>query len=458
MRHRTAILALTALFGASRVAAYAAGIRFDAGPLGWYWQYLDPLLLQQRLLESLVYSPAQPPLFNLLLGLTLKLFPGTVSTAFYIEFLITGWLALVGIFVLLTRLGVPVRISAILGGLWTISPASLLYENWLFYEYLTMTLLVWAAVALHRFVADSSRRWGVAFFALSAALMCTRSMFQIVWLLPIVALLMWRLPPRLVLRCSAIPLLAIAAVYGKNIVLFGGPTTSSWLGMHLARGSVAQLDPVERARLVADGTLHGVSAIVPFSRIESYAGLFPPSPATGIPVLDMPAKTGGNPNYHAAAYLPVAREYLEDATWVLRHRPGTYLHTVYGSVLVFFGPSTRFWPLDTNRERIRGYEDAVSRWIYVSTPILRRLGFGILAAYLVAGTFAGAILASLARTRTAPDARACALLFMAFTCAYVFAASVLVESGENHRMRFVLDPLVLAIVASGVARYLRARA
>ena len=451
--HRTAILALTALFAASRVAAYAAGVRFDISPLGWYWQYVDPPLLQHRLLESLIYSHGQPPLFNLILGLTLKLFPATVSTAFHIQFLITGWLALAGIFLLLTRLGVPVRIAVLLTGLWTISPASLLYENWLFYEYLTMTLLVWAAVALHRFVEASSGRCGVAFFALLAAVIYTRSIFQLVWLLPVAALLMWRLPPRLVLRAAAIPLIALAALYGKNLVLFGAPTTSSWLGMNLARGSVAQLDPADRAALVANGTLHGVSALDPFSRVEDYVGLFPPSPPSGVPVLDMPAKTGGNPNYHARTYLPVAGEYLDDAQWVVLNRPGTYFYTVYGSVLVFFRPSTRFWPLDVNRQHIRAYEDAVSRWVYVSTPLLRRLGFGILAAYLAAGVFAAAALTSTARTRRAPDARGCTLLFMAFTCAYVFSVSVLVESGENHRMRFVLDPLVLAIVASGVARH-----
>ena len=46
----------------------------DPDPLTWYWQYIEPALLKERLLESLFYLHSQPPLFNLLLGLTFKAF------------------------------------------------------------------------------------------------------------------------------------------------------------------------------------------------------------------------------------------------------------------------------------------------------------------------------------------------------------------------------------------------
>jgi hypothetical protein len=78
--HRAALAVIVAVFVASRIAAYAAGIRFDADPLTWYWQYIDTVLLKERLLESLYYLHSQPPLFNLLLGVTLKAFPTSYAT------------------------------------------------------------------------------------------------------------------------------------------------------------------------------------------------------------------------------------------------------------------------------------------------------------------------------------------------------------------------------------------
>jgi hypothetical protein len=97
---KLAVAVIMAAFALSRVAAHAAGIRFDATPLTWYWQYIDPVLLQERLLESLYYSHTQPPLFNLLLGINLKLFPSSFSTAMHTgpcqRPFFPGFLALVG--------------------------------------------------------------------------------------------------------------------------------------------------------------------------------------------------------------------------------------------------------------------------------------------------------------------------------------------------------------------------
>ena len=53
--HRAPIAVIVAVFAASRIAAYAAGIRLDPDPLTWYWQYIEPALLKERLLESLFY-------------------------------------------------------------------------------------------------------------------------------------------------------------------------------------------------------------------------------------------------------------------------------------------------------------------------------------------------------------------------------------------------------------------
>lgn len=451
-----AFATIALVFAASRIAAYAAGVRFDASPLTWYWQYIDPPLLQARLLESVFYSHAQPPLFNLLLGVTLKLSGGAFGALMHAQFLVMGLMAAFGLFLLLAGLRVPARASVALTCVFTVLPATIVYENWLFYEYLTMTLLVWMAVALHHFVARASTAAGLAFFALAAAAIFTRSIFQLVWLVPIVAGLMAIVRPRLVLRCAAVPLLMVALLYAKNALLFGAPVTSSWLGMNLARGTVAHLDAPVRQVLVVNGALHPVAEIPPFSPLDAYAGVVPLPAESGVAVLDRAVKSGGSPNYHAKGYVPVSRHYLDAALWMIRHEPGPYLNVVRGAVMLFFNPSADHAPVDQNRQQIRAYDDIVTRAVYLRTPYLLRLGLGILAAYVLAGVYALVVMGQLVTARRTATPEACTVLFMGFTCLYVFLVSTLLEAGENQRMRFVLDPLALALVASGVT-YVRRR-
>src|SRR5277367_1989805 len=74
-------IVLIAVFILARLAYwFFGGIRFDARPLEYYVQYLDPALLRNSLFQSLWYLKEQMPGFNLLLGVVLELFPGGYET------------------------------------------------------------------------------------------------------------------------------------------------------------------------------------------------------------------------------------------------------------------------------------------------------------------------------------------------------------------------------------------
>ena len=60
------------------------GVRFDMEPLEFYWQYVDPALLQHDLWRSIFYLDQQPPAFNLFLGTILHLAPKTPEVAFHV--------------------------------------------------------------------------------------------------------------------------------------------------------------------------------------------------------------------------------------------------------------------------------------------------------------------------------------------------------------------------------------
>ena len=78
-----------------------------------------------------------------------------------------------------------------------------------------------------------------------------------------------------------------------------------------------------------------------------------------------------------------------------------------------------------------------------------------LAAYAVAALYTVLVGWQVFRGRLALDARQVTLLFLAFTAAYVMTVSVMTERGENNRMRFIVDPLVMAVVAVAARRRMR---
>jgi hypothetical protein len=253
-----------------------------------------------------------------------------------------------------------------------------------------------------------------------------------------------------------VPLLAVGLLYAKNAVLFGVPTTSSWMGMNLAHETVSKLDPAKRTQLVAQGSLHRVSLIEPFSPLSAYTNTVPLAARTGIPILDEPVKAGGartrygsRTNYNSKTYIAISRSYLSDAVWVIHHDPSVYLGSVAEGLQTSMRPSTEYRFIYNSRFQIITYASFVERYVY-----LRRspdgIGYGILAAYLFAAAYLTVLIAQLARRTRKPDPALITILFLGLTVLYAYGVSSLTEVGENQRMRFFLDPFVLVVVVHGL--------
>jgi hypothetical protein len=445
-----AVTGIVAVFALSRLAAHWAGVRFDTSSLGTFWQYPDPAFLRSHLLQTLYYSHDQPPLFGLFIGVVLKLAPHEFTTVMHAAYIALGLIATLALFTLLKQLGLSERVSGLVAIAFALTPATLIYENWFFYEYPTMTLLLCAAVALHRFLSRDSLPAGIAFFTLMAAVVYTRSVFQGIWMLAIIAmLLLLTKHRRLILIACAVPLLAVGLLYLKNAVVFGTPTTSSWMGMNLARETVAKLTPADRHRLVRQGKLHRVSLTRPFMPLADYASSVPAARPTGIAVLDQRVKPGGQVNYNNKTYIAISKAYLTDALWVVRHEPHVYLGSVQMALKISMQPSTNYDYVQPNRSKLRRYTQFVDDYVYLRAgPV--GMGFGIIAAYFFAATYLVAIITRLAERIRKPDPATVTLLFIGLTAAYAYTVSSLTEIGENNRMRFFLDPLVLVLVAHGM--------
>lgn len=442
-------------FAISRVWLVLAGVRFDTTTLPYFWQFVDPALLRHDLLRSVWYLHSQPPLYNLWLGFNLKLFRTQFAGAVHLEYLAMGVAMAVILFILLERITGSVIWGAAVAALFALSPAVLLYENWLFYEYPVAFMLLVAAVALDQYVRRRSNAWAVVFFTSDLLIVFTRSTFQLPWLVLVVALTVWLMPDArrtiLLLGCTALILVSLLSV--KNYIEFGTPLSSSWSGMNLAQVAFADLSPTTRRALVADRTLTSISAVPPFSPLNRYGQAFRDTRHTGVPALDAPTKTSGARNLNNIAYIRISRRYLDDSLRLIWARPDIYLHGVADGLKLFATPSADLEYLDRSRAKIRHWNGLFDRLVFLRLPPPVRTYLGIVVAYLVAMAYG--LLLFVRRIRKGRDRRdpATALLLFAWcTTAYITIVSAFGEVSENQRLRFCLDPLVVLLVAAAIRR------
>ena len=119
----------------------------------------------------------------------------------------------------------------------TVGPGTVMLENWLFYPYPATALLCTGALFLHRFLSGRRTLDGVVFVSMLTALALLLSFFHLIWLVLILAGLVWLQPAsrrRTAVLC-ALPLALVLFWYGKNLVLFRSFSASSWLGFNLGK-------------------------------------------------------------------------------------------------------------------------------------------------------------------------------------------------------------------------------
>lgn len=471
---RRSLLWLAAVFAVSRVAFYAAGVRFDDLPLVYFWQYLDLEALRTDLWRSLLYQHSQPPLFNLLLGVITKLAPANEGFLLAVLYRGLGLVLALGLFQLMRALEVGRRTAFWVTLAVVISPATILYENFAFYTYPVTAILVASALTLHRFLMRGRTIDGVAFFSILAVIALTRSLFHLVWVLAVsvLVLVVSKWPLRTIAAAALVPVLVVTAAYLKNVALFGFFGVSSWLGMNLSIVTTFPLDYVCREELIAEGSLSSYARIPPFRRPEAYGLL---TATTGIPVLDMPTKTGGQPNFNHIGYVEISRHYLRDALRALTIRPDGALRGVLSAISVYFRPANEYWFVRHNRERIRSFDAAFATTYYgwpgyrddyvrpeSGRPImyyvrgLRRMSPTFVVLYGGALWIGLAILLRGIRRRQWSAAES-TLIYVCGTILWITVFGITLDVRENNRFRFPSEPLAVAAVAVGITRWKGAR-
>lgn len=471
---RRAVLTVAAIYAASHALYWWLGVRFDASTLLGYMQFIDVELLADRLLESLWYYHANPPLLNLFAGVGLKVFGAGAPAFFAVVFHLLGLMTAMAVHALARALADSRLAADIATAILLFSPSFVLYENWLMYSFPAAALVTVSAALLHRYVSTGAAKWGAAFFGALALLLLTRSLFHLGWLVMVTGLLALAMPGRRrqVLACAAVPLLAVALWYGKNYYLFGTFSTSTWFGLGLSNVSTLMVTRQELEPLVRRGELSQYALV---SRYAQTDRLFAEQPGpSGVPVLDQVRKSTGPYNYNNQQLIAIGRDYAADGLRVIRTFPKSYAIGLVISNRLFFSPSSMNMYFSPGNLAAALPVETVFNPLFYGVParpgLLEQPHFGFTRTYfLQVNTSLALVLAwwltlaygyAQARSRApgsgpAQQARALVIGFIVFTALYVYAIGVAFELGENFRYRWVVEPLFLVLAVTGVTHALR---
>lgn len=480
-RRHLPLVAVVLAFGLANAAAYLAGVRpntsaISGRPLGDMYQLLDLNLLGHHLISSVWHLGSQPPLFNLYAGMLVKM-PGWLATT---TFLISAWaLGLVMVvcsYLLLTELGVPTRVSAVIVIVFIVaSPAFLEYENWLSYAFPTATLMVLAAWSFIRYLRTTAARYALVVCGAISAVVLLNSTYQFVWMVVPLSLLLWarRTSWRRLLVVGIVPVAMVALWYAKDAAMFGTYTTSSWLGMNLARTTLVISPPRQIRRLERQGVLSPLASIPPFSPPGRYVPKYATLSHTGVPALDELAKSDGVTNFNNPLYVEVSKKYLAQDLAYMAAAPGDYASHVLIGAQLWFTPPDQYIRGGVNHATLAPYARFYDRFItwqpnYDQLPALYALYAGespppTKLSYFWMLTMAAALVGSplLAwRRRRVDRPLAATMAFLWWSIGYAFVLTSLVEVGENERFAFELGPLPLlaavAVVTAVASRWRRA--
>jgi hypothetical protein len=469
--HRQNLLLLVLAFLLSRGLAFWAGMHYLGNEDAWLIQLLDLDILHRHLLRGLFHLHAQPPLFNLLLGISLKL------AGPHYDWLMLGLQMLldlasgIAVYLTLVTLEVYPTFSLIVSLVLLLNPAAILYDFDALYTTIVYSMHCFIALAAARYAATRSSRALGWLTALCVALTLLRSTYHWIWLICLFAILWWRVVPnrRQILKAATIGLLLALVWPAKNYVLFRHFSSTTWAPYNLSRmwGGT----PLVKARSPLLPTL----APVDLSQEHAWLSQHWAVPAVGYPELDDIARADGATNWNSLTMLHLHDAQVRDDLYLFRHDPRDYVHHVFLASLLYFAPADKylvasgleFWqpsiqlygtiePINRPLSRIccypLGYRSATdsirtsggSMWIHLREVCLGAIfAFALMVTCLLSFRFWPALWAPSPRASDSNPARKTVVLLAGFTILYAFALSSLLEIGENMRFRYETHALVL---------------
>ena len=424
-------------------------------PWGWFFQNIPSDLLRDSAVQSIWYSHAQPPLWNVLGATLIKVFGSYHMEALQACNILFGGVA-AGLSVLTVGHTAGSRRWALAAGLAVaLHPALFLYEAFALYTTLVACLVLLAAYQLTQ-KDHTPGTSALGFVAVMSALILTRSVFHLILLagvIPLALLVMGR-PSRRQLTVLVFLALLPTGWYVKNRVQYGFLGASSWYGMGLWRNALFGQDGAVLRELSEEGAFSAVATLPPFALPSAYEEMgF--TAQSEVPVLAR--------DDHQNVNIPAISEaYQRSAVALIKRSPRQYLRNIVTAYGNFSGPSGEYDQIADNRDRLGIHAD-LEDWLLLRPLVARieqalggryygSLYFLLLPAVLLAYGFQFTRrVASLSTLHHTVREDAAPFLIAALV-AYTTLVSCTMELGENIRFKFMVEPALLVLAAVVLCR------
>lgn len=453
-------------------AVWLTGGRMDTSEAEGSWQLASMEALDGSPIETIWRVHTQPPGWNALIAVLLRLSPFGLALSLQLVMIVCGIALCVAVCRIATALGASPAAAGLLTVLATAN--SQIMQGGFGFRYdlpLAALLASLAAVICSR----PSWRSMIGVVVIGTAITMTRALFHPIWLAMVVLVVAvgWRgRLPRRSMAWVVVGLIPIASVGGwllKNQAQQGMLTMSSWSGMNLLRSVEPALTDDEIAELLADGVISEVAAVGPFQSYSSYEPFMPAcTPKSSAAVVSRTIKSSTPvevpfglyiaDNFNFECYVPVYEQAGVDARALIRHHPGAWLearawaannwfilssptavdsrvldgmHVVTRASLLAVPHPYQPWPW-------RG-SDLVARGIVVGPESVMLLVLTMVLLWAGARRAPGVI-----RGHSDLSPEAVVVTVLSLTVAWTMAAGIGLELGEQERFRMMLDPLVVA--------------
>ncbi|MDY6919951.1 MAG: hypothetical protein SV765_07045 [Pseudomonadota bacterium] len=453
------LILLLLTFVSSRMLFSGVGVEFDYSRADKFWQLLDLDELEHNLLESLFYLHSQPPIFNLITGLSLKIAPQDPGKLLGVFFHFLGFFSSLAMFKLFVLLNFSYRSSYLLTSLYFLLPSVVLYEFWFFYTWLVSCFFIFSAYALQKFVVEKSVPYAVCFFLFIVLICLTRSLYHMAYLLVVAATLVcfFKYKRATTTAIAVTAFVVVGGWYLKNQLIFGFFGASSWGGMSawkMVKDS-PKLDWPEEFSVISE--------IDEFSPIDFYPQSYSqvPEKFSSISVLNTKAKEGGIPNFNHYGYVPLSKNYLKMSARVASEYPANYLMNVVHAFGVYSKPSWEYFFLEKNRSQIQNYirlftmSDirffiehrifGLDRYFDFPLSSLLVVPFSVIIILIFSIQYVRFEWLNFGGSNAVP-----LVLFGVFSIVFTAVMGNLVEIGENHRFRFQTAPLLWVLFAMSI--------
>lgn len=466
------VLILSLAYILSRFLFYLKGGYFNARPILFAKQYLDPVLLENDLLASLFYFHSQPPFFNFFLGLVLKVSPVPAVT-YELLFKTAGLIMPLLLFSILSMLGIKRLIAFIITLVFMFNPTLFLYENLLYYTHFEAFFILLSIFFLLRWCISSNTKDIIFFFLSLLNLGMIRSLFHpffFFFLVIVIAVFIYykhkKQLSKIFVCASLFLLIPLVLLCAKNKVVYDFFGTSSWTGMSMWTKTNTFL-PEQLEEFEKDGLISPLAVKAELATFKSITNYFDDKELEKLDC-NHPAdceilKSSDKPNYNHKGFITLSKQLLKDSFSLIRLNPKSFgFYTFISYSLTLWHSSDSVHALFEDNMKILNQPERFYRFlnfgflgiksrhsdfrVWIRTPCVSLF---FLFFYVIT------LLNLLRKEGPMPVAVKTVCLFCLIIHVYTIAVSSFIEFGENNRFRFPVDSAFLVLMAANISFFFK---